>query len=95
MKARFAELEIPYDTALVCLELAVFYLQQDRTGEVKELARDMVKIFRAQKVDREALAAVLLFRDAAEKERATADLARRLAGYLKRVRSEPGLRFEE
>lgn len=94
VKTRFADLKIPYDTALVSLELAVFYLQQNRTEEVKELAREMVEIFRAQKVDREAIAAALLFRDAAERERATAHLARRLADYLKRVRSEPGLRFE-
>ena len=94
VKSSFVKLDIPFDTALVCLDLAVLNLQQGRTAEVKDLARQMVTIFRAQKVDREAIAAALLFRDAAEREAATADLARRLADYLKRARNEPGLRFE-
>ncbi len=94
VKASFVNLDIPFDSALVCLDLAVLYLQQGRTAEVKDLARQMVTIFRAQKVDREAIAAALLFRDAAEREAATADLARRLADYLKRARNEPGLQFE-
>jgi tetratricopeptide (TPR) repeat protein len=83
-----------YDTALVSLELAALELEEGRTAEVKELAREMVAVFRAQEVQREALAALLLFRRAALKERATAGLARDVAEFLNRARHEPGLRFE-
>lgn len=83
-----------YDTALVSLELAALELEEGRTSEVKELAREMVAVFRAQEVQREALAALLLFRRAALKERATAGLAREVAEFLNRLRHEPGLRFE-
>ncbi|HWM93761.1 MAG TPA: tetratricopeptide repeat protein [Thermoanaerobaculia bacterium] len=93
VQSSFAAEGIPYDTALVSLELCELYLKQNRTAEVKELARQMVTIFRANKVDREGLAAVLVFRDAAEREDVTTDLARRLTDYLRRARSEPGVKF--
>ncbi|HWM89168.1 MAG TPA: tetratricopeptide repeat protein [Thermoanaerobaculia bacterium] len=93
VRSSFAAEGIPYDTALASLELSMLYLKQNRTAEVKELARQMVAIFRANKVHREALAAVLVFRDAAEREDVTADLAQRLTDYLRRAGSEPGLRF--
>jgi hypothetical protein len=82
------------DAALVSLELAALHAEAGRTAEVKELAREMVAIFKAQKVHREALAAVLVFRRAAVRERVTADLAREVASFLSRARHTPGLRFE-
>lgn len=85
---------IAYDAALVTLELAVLYLEESRHREVKVLARQMAPIFQAQGVHREALAALQLFRDAAEREEATAELARRLVEYLHRARHDPALRFE-
>jgi len=94
VRREFVTRQMGYDAALVSLELAALLLEEGRTAEVKELARDMVTIFRAQSVSREALAAVLIFRRAAVKERATAELAREVAGFLGRARQEPGLRFE-
>lgn len=87
------EREMGYDAALVSLELAALSLEEGRTAEVKDLAREMVAIFRAQGVSREALAALLMFRRAAVQERATAELARKVAEFLGRARHEPGLRF--
>jgi transcriptional regulator with XRE-family HTH domain len=75
--------------------LEVESFQQGRTAEVKRLADEMVAIFRAQQVPREAMAAVLVFHKAAEQERATVELARRLSDYLRRAQHDPGLRFEE
>lgn len=69
------------------------YLAAEQTREVKELAREMAPVFQAQGVHREALAALRLFCQAAEKEAATLDLARRLVDYLERARHDPGLRF--
>jgi hypothetical protein len=54
----------------------------------------MTPIFQARGVQREALAAIALFREAAESENVTTDLARRLLDYLHRARHDPKLRFE-
>jgi hypothetical protein len=82
---------IAYDAALASLELAVLYLEDGRTPEVKRL---MYWIFKGQGVHQEALAALRLFHEAATREEATAELARRLIEYLAKSRSHPGLLFE-
>ena len=51
-------------------------------------------LFTAQKVHREALAALALFRQAAEREHVTAGLARDLLDFLLRARHDPSLRFD-
>ncbi|HSF38796.1 MAG TPA: helix-turn-helix transcriptional regulator [Thermoanaerobaculia bacterium] len=94
VRGEFTTREIAYDAALVSLELAVLYLEDGRISEVRILARQMLWIFRAQGVHREALAALKLFCEAAEREQATVDLARRIAEYLERARHNPALRFE-
>lgn len=89
-----AALGIAFDTARACLDLSGLYLRQGRTAEVKRLAGQMVEVFKAQNVHREALAAVILFQQAAEQETATAELVTKLADYLRRAQSCPELRFE-
>jgi tetratricopeptide (TPR) repeat protein len=93
VRAGFAARGIAYDAALATLELAVLHLEQGRTREVKVLARQMAPIFKAQGVHREALAALKLFCQAAAKEAATVQLARRLVEYLYRAQHRPELRF--
>ena len=95
VRQEFASQGIAYDTAQANLELSVLYLEEGRTGAVKTLVRQMAPIFQAQGVHREALAALRLFRDTAEREALTVDLARRLAAYFQRARYNPELRFEE
>jgi tetratricopeptide (TPR) repeat protein len=85
---------IAYDAALVSMELAVLYLEEGRNAEVKRLSEEMYWIFKAQGVHQEALAALRLFFEAARKEEATAELARRLLAYLTKARCHPGLRFD-
>jgi hypothetical protein len=95
VREELASLEIPFDVALVSLELAVLYLEAERIQEVKTLARQLRPIFQAQGVPREALAALKLFRDAAEREAVTLDLARRFVNYFHRAQFDPGIRFED
>lgn len=90
----FAAKDNPYDMALATLELATLYLEEGHNAKVKELVREMAPIFEEQKIHREALAALILFRDAALEERATAALARRLVHYLTEARHDPERRFE-
>jgi tetratricopeptide (TPR) repeat protein len=93
VKEEFTRRDIAYDAAVVSLELAVLWLEEGRTGPVKELAEQMLWIFESQKVHKEALAALALFREAAGREAATVALTRRVLGYLEKAQSAPGLRF--
>jgi tetratricopeptide (TPR) repeat protein len=76
----------PYEAALATLDLVAPYLEEGNTAEVRILADEMVAVFRAHNVPREALAAVLLFQEAAHREVATAKLAREIAASLTRTR---------
>jgi tetratricopeptide (TPR) repeat protein len=69
-KARdgFVEQGIGFDAARVSLDLATVYLRQGRTGDVKRLAAEMVLVFESRDIHQEALAALLLFRQAAAEE---------------------------
>ncbi len=84
----------PFDYALVSLDLALHYREEGRLPEIKALADEILEIFKAQEVHREAIAAVILFREAAEKERVTVALIRQLQDYLAKARSNPYLRFQ-
>jgi transcriptional regulator with XRE-family HTH domain len=94
VRAEFSHRKIGYDAALVSLELAVLLTEQGKAGEVKDLARQMAPLFKAQRVHREALAALSLFRRAAEAETVTAELARQVLDFLRRAQYDPQLRFE-
>jgi len=95
VRQEFISRGIAYDAALASLELAVLYLEQERLGDVKVLARQMTPIFQAQGVHREALAALRLFCQAAGNETVTVEMARHLVEYLHRARHDPNLRFQE
>ena len=92
VQREFTARALPYDAALASLELAVLWLKSGRTAEVRELAAGMAWIFEAQKIRREALAALRLFTEAAQQEAATLALARRAIAELKREGLAPGSR---
>lgn len=84
---------VGYDAAMVSLDLAVFYLRQGRRAEVRRIAEEMIPLFQAQDVHREALAALALFQEAARQDRLTVETTLEVAAYLRRARNEPELRF--
>lgn len=90
----FLDQDIAYDAALVSLELATLLLQQGLTAEVRQLACEMIPIFRAQDVHREALAALAIFQTAAALDSATVELTRDIAAFLVQARHDPEMRFE-
>ncbi len=94
VRGEFASRDMAYDVALVSLEIAVLYAGLGRTGQVKTLARHMAPIFHAHAIHREALGALTLFRQAAEREQVTEAFAREVLSYLRRARYDPELRFE-
>lgn len=86
-RAGFIDKGLPYDAALVSLNLATLYADQGRSGEMKQLAAEMIPIFRSCEVDRETLAALMLFRRAAEMEAVTVRMLNDLAAGLDRTSS--------
>lgn len=86
---------IPYDTALVSLEIALLYARQGRTAELKRLAAEMMLVFTSRQIHREALAAVAFFQQAVETERAGVEVVERVAEFLRRARYSPELQFQE
>lgn len=85
---------IGYDAALVSLELAALHLGRGETAEVKTLAEEMLPIFRSRDVHREAMAALLMFQQAARAEQLSRELLMALTTYLRRARRDSSLRFE-
>ncbi len=79
----------PFEAALATLDLVVSHLKEGNTAEVRVLADEMVAVFRAHNVPREALAAVLLFQEAAHREAATAELAREVAALISQAARHP------
>src|SRR6185369_1442058 len=79
-----------YDGAIVSFDLASVWLRQTTTTEVHRLAGEMLDTFRARSIAREALASLLMLRDAAGRNEATLDLIERVASVFER--SEPGER---
>ncbi len=88
VRREFTDRPIPYDAALSSLELSVLYLEEGRTGEVKTLALEMGEIFKSQGIAREALASLKLFSEAAQKETATVELARRVIADIEAARKK-------
>jgi tetratricopeptide (TPR) repeat protein len=93
-RREFAARGMDYDVALALLEEAALLLEEGWGEKVRELALELATVFNSKKVHAEALAALGLFRRAAEREEATAELARRVLRYLFRARYDRGLRFE-
>jgi len=87
VRQEFTRRLLGYDTALVSLDLAILHLEAGRTGEVRALAAEMLWLLTPQQVGREALAALSLFRAAAESETVTAELVRGVLATVERTRA--------
>ena len=86
---------IPYDTALVALELALLYAEQGRSAELKRLAAELVPVFTSRHIHSEALIAIGFFQRAVEAERAEVEVVARVEEYLRKARYAPDLRFQD
>jgi tetratricopeptide (TPR) repeat protein len=85
----FKTADLAYDVALVSLDLAALWLRQGRTLEIKELIDEMITIFRARSIQREALGALLMLKKAFETDQATAALLRTVTTELWRAERSP------
>ena len=92
----FLSEDIPYEVALVSLDLAALYANQGRTEEMKRLAAEMMPVFSSLQIHREALAALTFWKQAVEAETSHERISKLVAGvaaFLKRSRYDPELRF--
>lgn len=80
------ELGRDYDAALASLDLALVYLEQGRTAELRRLAGELVPTFQARGVDREALAALRLVQQAVAAEELTRSVLADVRERLRRVK---------
>lgn len=86
VRRSFGEKEMAYDAALATLDLAEVYARQGRHAEMQALAQEMLPIFKSRELQREALAALIMFQQAAEKNGVTLSLIQEVASCLQRVR---------
>lgn len=93
-RSAFARPELSYDHALVSMELSAVLLRQGENARVRSLADETLRVFRSQQVQPEALAALQVFWEAARRDSATVDLARRVVRFLYRAKDDPELKFE-
>ncbi len=77
-----------YEQATLLLHLAASYQAQGRTSAVKRVAGQLFPIFRSIEVSREALAALMLFYNAAQAENATLGLIERVSALLSQARRD-------
>jgi tetratricopeptide (TPR) repeat protein len=94
VREAFTAQGIGFDVACVSLDLALLYQRQGRTAELKAIAREIATLFEAQGVHRDALAAVILFRQAAEAETLSAGLIDKLSRYLEEAQRPAAQRSE-
>lgn len=89
----FEQHGIAYDYALVSLELSLVLLKDSETARVRILATEMFWIFHSQGVPENALAALRVFCEAAEREEATIELTQRVLDFLRRTTHDSGAVF--
>jgi hypothetical protein len=92
-RGRFAEAGLVYQSALVSLDLAHLWLQQGRKERLPSMVAEMITTFRALGIAREAVAALLVLREACSRQpESSEEIVYRLhivAAYLKELEREP------
>jgi len=94
VRDRFAAQEHGFNAALACLDLAELYHRQGRLDALREAAGQAVALFRAHEIHREALAALLLFQEAAATHRVTVETLHHVARFLGQAARDPAARFD-
>jgi len=95
VRAGYLEEGSGINMALASLDLGLVYLAQGRTAELKRIAEELTLIFQANDIQREAIAAMMLFQEAVRQEQVGAAHLVRLRKYLERTRYSPVLQFEQ
>ncbi len=87
------EAGLAYDAALVSLDLANLLARDHRFVEIRQLALEMFPIFQSRRIHREALAALILFRESISGGRADLTFIAEVRTFLEKARQDTRLRF--
>jgi len=87
VQEHFIENEVPYDAALVSLDLVRVQLQMGRSGTIRQLADTLEQVFLTQGIHREATMVGLLVVDALRHDVASVELVRRIGNYFRETRT--------
>jgi tetratricopeptide (TPR) repeat protein len=79
----FLHREMPFEAALVGLDLAALFVRLHRPIEVRRLAAQVLPVFESRRIERETLAALVAFHQAAQLERVTGAMIQNLATRLR------------
>lgn len=80
---------VAWDAAEISLRLAELYLEQGRNRETRDVAEQIMPIFQSRDLQTEAIAALLLIREAVFNETLTVHMVRQTISYLRQLRSLP------
>ncbi len=94
VREQLAEVGPKFRAAIASLDLAAACAAQGKVSEVQEIAREAYAIFQAEGLDRRALAALLVFQEAAAAAELTEVLAVRVANFIVGYQYNRSLRFE-
>jgi tetratricopeptide (TPR) repeat protein len=93
VKDGLEEAGMGFHAALASLDLALLWMRQDRYAEAEDLALETVEVFVALRVRREAFGALMILKDAFEKQTATVSLLEDVVGYLRWSQVDPDAPF--
>jgi tetratricopeptide (TPR) repeat protein len=90
----FDEVGRHFHAAIAALHLAASLLVQGKAEEAVQVVLEAAETFTQLKIQREALQAVILLRNAFEMQAATRTMVEEVASFLRRIEIDPALRFE-
>lgn len=86
----FMEQGLMYEVALVCLDLATLYVKLKAIEDLKQTVTATIPIFRALRVDREALASLLQLQQVGDQEKQALELIRFLNARIEPLAKRGG-----
>lgn len=93
-RQEFLALSLPVIAALVSLDVVDLLLLQQRTAEVEHLCNEMIRVFTAANLSRNALQALAHLQDLAERSAVTAEDVQDVRVYLELLPTAPEATFE-
>jgi tetratricopeptide (TPR) repeat protein len=90
----FAQHKLWYDVALSLVETAAIHLERGELAEAARISAELAPLFQESGIHEEARKALRIFAEAAERQAATAELARLVLAWLFRAQHDRGLAFD-
>lgn len=93
VKEGFEEEGMGFHAALASLDLALVWMHQDRYEETEKMVIEVADVFVALRIQREAFGAIMVLKEAFEREMATLGLLKDVVEFLRRWYLNPNERF--